>query len=243
MLNGCIVCALCDDIVTMNATTGVIESTHVHQLLHSKCLSFSVYACFNTCVELTTIRAGHGPANFQHDASEFVFALFAEISRCFLASFAFANEQQQQRAELSLPQYRLFGFDCTMTTRCDTCGATTCQLQRQTVLTIALPSSSSPICLMSLLNDVYANERMDGENQFACGSGVCGGAKSTATRTTTIDNSSPVLMLHLLRFTNDAAKIDTPVSFPLVLDIGSFTSDKRPLTYELVRQQESVGCS
>lgn len=181
------------------------------------------------------MRNGHGPAKFQRDASEFIFALFGEISRCCLASFAFANAQQLTRAELTLPQYRLFGFDYATTTCCDSCGTTTRHLDRQTMLTIPLRRAATAISLTLLLNDLFASERMVGDNQFKCSSESCNGRKSDATRTATIDNTSSVLILQLMRFNSAATKIDTPVSFPLSIDVGRFMSDKRSLTYELVR--------
>ena len=98
---------------------------------------------------------------------------------------------------------RLFRGRVLYTTTCDACGgASAASATPVDVYELELNVKGVPT-LAASLTDFFAEEKLSGDNRYACDAPACGGLRRDATRATRLRSLPPFLNMQLKRFIFD----------------------------------------
>lgn len=180
-------------------------------------------------------RRGHGPGTFQHDPHELLVALFDATSTASMAAFRFSPSAFRTTTESTTMANRVFGFDFVYSTVCIQCSSTTTTVQPMKHLCVPITQLSTQQRLTSLIDNVFTQETMSGDDRFAC---TRCQQRCDALRSTTLANVSDVLILQLLRFNSSSEKIQTLVASAPIIDLSRHSASNE--IFALVCEQNAV---
>jgi hypothetical protein len=140
------------------------------------------------------------------------------LTRCALAAVTPQDGQEFMKLLLSLVERsleascsgsvrglvpRLFRGRVLYTTTCDACGgASAASATPVDVYELELNVKGVPTLAASLA-DFFAEEKLTGDNRYACDAPACGGARRDATRAVRLRSAPPFLNMQLKRFIFD----------------------------------------
>ena len=161
----------------------------------------------------------------QEDPSEFLIFFIDHLIEWLKSDVSFVGHVP------STVIHHIFGLLIQSTSKCRICSGQTVSKNWDSVLSIPVASHSN---VTEALDNFFSAEEMNGENLYQCD--ACR-KRVPATKTVQITKASPVVFIHLRRFSHDTVtgltrKIQRTISYPDLLDLSPYLVEDSGESYQ-----------